>query len=482
LNNELDLLFARLEWPSGLVRERACVVIAELLCNPSESEKTFQFLKNWIETQRLESIAIYGLLILFKARSINPAIRFPEDITSNIFKPSMLSNLLLHELNMQPLEINRLFYVLDKEDVPKSHERFFFRNLRIFPGFHVAERINQRGIKFTKHWLHEWSNIVSALNTVLSRDSFNYWGREDSEHYSAFDVLISDIYRSAFLRSLAWAVDQQGFNIQEANLLAIRNCPVDLGLWNINPGRKPEGWPFVERIEGEIDTTPSKIWSQVNEIWSNQKSSKNNLIHANGIVHTSDKVVYYLEIKGAFQYCIGNKAPNIEDIIYQYDRGFKFGPKKLKFSGKMVNADFEEIQSGDWIIIPLVQNIWPTTMPRWQFWRVNNIYLPNGAFFEEPLEYECTDKSIQILSQGNIIGEWKDWTHGFAEKTFANLPSNTGSGLYLDNEVINSLCEEMNMSFCWFCKISCFSREYSYEKYQISHFYGHFGGTTLIIP
>ncbi|WP_270171038.1 hypothetical protein [Paenibacillus sp. SYP-B4298] len=483
MTNEFDLLFARLEWPSGLVRERACLAIAELLCDPSESEITFAYLKDWIKAQKLESISLYGLIILHKARSIKPDLCFPEDVTSNIFKPSILTNLLLIELGMLPQDLNHSFFIMEREEVPKSHEKFFARNLKVYPGAYIVERIDQKtGNNFSEHWLHEWSNIVSELNLKLSRESFNYWGREDSEHYSVFDVMFSEIYRSAFLRSLAWAVNQHGFNLHEAIFLALRNCPVDLGLWNVKVGNKPDDWPFVEKLESEIDTTPSKIWNQVNELWSKQQTSKNNLVHASGIVHTSDNLVYHLQIIGVLQKCIGKEEPDIEEIHDHLERGFGFGPSKLVFNGRLKKEEIEGIQSGDWLIMPLTKNIWPATIPRWQFWRMNSIYLPHGALTEEPLEYECTEESIQILKYGAVIGEWKDWMYGFTEKTEANLPPNTGSVLDLNKEIIQSLCEEMEMTFSWLCKISCFSREYSYEKYKTTHFYDKFGGTNIILP
>jgi hypothetical protein len=483
LTKEIDLLFARLEWPSGLVRERACVAIAELLCDPSESEITFEYLMNWIKSQRLESISLYGLLILYKARSIKPDLCFSEYITSDIFKPSLLTNLLLLKLGMQPEEINNSFYIMKKTVVPKSHEKFFTRNLSIYPGAYIVKSIDEKkGFNFSQHWLHEWSNIVSELDIKLSRGSFNYWGREDSEHYSAFDVMFSEIFRSAFLRSLAWAVKQHGFNLHEAHFLALRNCPLDLGLWNMNIGNRPDDWPFVEHMESEIDTTPSRVWSRVNDLWSKQETIKSSLVEASGIVHSSENLVYHLQIRGVLQKCIGKEEPNLEEIYDQLERGFEFGPSELIFSGRLKSEDIESIQSGDWLIITLTKNIWPATIPRWQFWRMNSIYLPHGALVEEPLEYECTEDSIQILKQGTVIGEWKDWLHGFTEKTIANLPPNSGNVLYLDREIIQSICEEKGLTFSWFCKLTCFSREHSYEKFITSHFYDQIGGTSIVLP
>ncbi|MCF7753165.1 hypothetical protein KQ941_01830 [Paenibacillus xylanexedens] len=483
MSNEFDLLFERLKWPSGLVRERACSAIAELLCDLNESEKTFEYLRKWIEAQKLESISLYGILILYKARSIKSDLHFPKYITTDIFKPSILGNLMLLKLNMQPIEINDSFYNLQSKTVPKSHESFFVKNLNVYPGAEEAGRIDQKfKISFFHHWLHEWSSIVSELNLKLSRKSFDYWGRSDAEHYTIFDVMFSEVYRSAFLRSLAWAVKQHNFNLEVAYLFALRNSPVDFGLWNLEMGSKPDDWPFVEMLGSGIDTTPSQIWHQVNELWSNYRISSRRLVHASGVVHSSDNLVYHLKISGVLQKSNGKDKPDIEKINNQLERNSEFGPIDLTFNGQIKKDIIQNVRSGDWLILPLTKNVVPATIPRWQFWRVGSIHLPYGTLSRKALEYQCTEESIQILEQGSVIGEWRDWMYDFTEKSFANLPHNTGSMLYLDQKFIESLCEEKGMTFVWICKITCYSRNSMHEKYKELNFYDQIGGTNIVLP
>ncbi|MCU6793335.1 hypothetical protein OB236_14570 [Paenibacillus sp. WQ 127069] len=295
--------------------------------------------------------------------------------------------------------------------------------------------------------------------------------------------MFSEVYRSAFLRSLAWAVEQKGFSIRDAYKLALRNSPVDLGLWNVKVGNKPDDWPYVLNQESDIDTVPSSIWGKVYEIWSKQQASKSNLVQASGIVHSSDNLVYHLQITGVLQRCIGKEGPDIEELYDHLESDeFEFGASKLFFNGRLKNEDqIEGIRSGDWLIIPMTKNIWPATIPRWQFWRMNSIYLPHGALIEEPLDYKCTEDSIQILKQGVLVGEWKDWMHGFSEMADANLPPNAGHTLYLNREFIQTLCDEMGMTLSWLCKLSCFSRDYSYGKYKSSVYYDKFGGSSIIL-
>ena len=72
----LRLLFTQLTWPSGLVRERACVQIAKLLLDPEYSGETRARLIAWMKSQNLESVNALGLLPFLLRDSIKVTTRF----------------------------------------------------------------------------------------------------------------------------------------------------------------------------------------------------------------------------------------------------------------------------------------------------------------------------------------------------------------------------------------------------------------------
>ena len=92
-----DLLLAQLTWPSGMVRERACVAIADLLLDPRHGAETQAALLNWMREQTLESVMVHGLLALLRAKIQDSNFVFPhvDDLVRNAQKPSILSCMLI---------------------------------------------------------------------------------------------------------------------------------------------------------------------------------------------------------------------------------------------------------------------------------------------------------------------------------------------------------------------------------------------------
>lgn len=99
-DKDISFLLSRLTWPSGMVRERACVSIADLLLDPGNAKIIEISLLNWIKEQSLESTVSMGLLILLYAKTAYPKLALPprEVITAAIAKSSLLSHIMLKEL------------------------------------------------------------------------------------------------------------------------------------------------------------------------------------------------------------------------------------------------------------------------------------------------------------------------------------------------------------------------------------------------
>jgi hypothetical protein len=62
-----DVLFARIVWPSPIVRERAASQISELLANEATRQACLTRICGWLSEQKLESKAVVGLLPVAKA-------------------------------------------------------------------------------------------------------------------------------------------------------------------------------------------------------------------------------------------------------------------------------------------------------------------------------------------------------------------------------------------------------------------------------
>jgi len=131
----LEILFSRITFYSGMVRERACDEIAKLLNYPNYYEKVFNRLLLWTENQTLESLNILSVIILIRAKDLNPSIVLPDfRVYKNLFHyNSLITWLLFGELYANRLD-DKAFNYNFSEAVPIDFlpDNYFMKYIRSF--------------------------------------------------------------------------------------------------------------------------------------------------------------------------------------------------------------------------------------------------------------------------------------------------------------------------------------------------------------
>ena len=226
----LGMLFAQLVWPSLLVRERACTEIAKLLANPDYTEIVTSFLISWLKKQDLESVVCNGVLAVVRAKMLEPAYSTPdsERISRAINKPSLLSWMLLRTLypEFEDLPEISTWY---SGDAPENFavEAFFDKYataflLPVYYDFWVPTIERKTRLPFRRQWAREWQRAVGETQISVSTLPLDFWlrRREGEFQYAGADMKMSEVYRSAYLRALAWFLDSQGEDLKEVQILA----------------------------------------------------------------------------------------------------------------------------------------------------------------------------------------------------------------------------------------------------------------------
>ena len=138
---------------------------------------------------------------------------------------------------------------------------------------------------------------------------------------ACFDTEMSEIFRSAYLRALAFMADTNQLPFKYAVQFATAACPIDIELMRVVPLSRPNWWPRSDNSPiKSIDTSFASIWQQVESLWILQKDemsflpdieigSNQMLIAGSGLVGDGESV-YDLEICGAFQKSDGPMQPS----------------------------------------------------------------------------------------------------------------------------------------------------------------------------
>jgi hypothetical protein len=148
--------------------------------------------------------------------------------------------------------------------------RFFTRYLRsLLPPYFAeeADRLTDRtGVNFLQLWAWEAARLAETAGIPESLgDIGNYAG-------SAHDLLlgatarIADVYRSAYLRAVAWFRHAALIDEDDYIERSLKLCPAEPSSWDIEPQARPEWWPTASGLVRR--STHSRSGSGASRWWT----------------------------------------------------------------------------------------------------------------------------------------------------------------------------------------------------------------------
>lgn len=368
-------------------------------------------------------------------------------------------------------------------------DSFFTQYVRIFlPEIYLLQgkRIDERtGNRFIRQWSFEWARLLKVVDVELRRPSSYFWKDPNGDHF-VWDLPMSEIYRSSFLRALGWAVHKNVLDLRVAALFAAETCPVDLGLWRVKPKEKPGWWPTCPSPNGSIDQVPGLITSKLAELWERERNSEWALVEASGRVHEDHDTAYEIDIMGVIQSCHGAGRPVIDDVIAgqeSIDEITAESPKLLALGGHYPQeSDGEwERRYSDWSIWQLAAPARLITIDRWQHWRsARGIWLPAPFLARGGFNFTCTPESISIASGDAEQARWSDWTYRLEESLAGNLPPSTGQALRLHQSLIDDAQRRLGGTFAWLCRITAYQRKQFSGPFDVARFALDLGTTSIV--
>lgn len=491
--NSTDVLLSRLIWPSVLVRERAAVALADLISEEGTvAEQTQNAVMTWIRRQNMESTAVLGILIFYRLADQHPS-KLPEPgmINRELRRPSLLSFELLRFLYGDHVVKPDWTQCHSGEPTPNFQPPEFFEKFRnnFLPPIYstwIKEVQNRTLLPMFKQWAFEWTQLVSSLGYKPSAQVLDFGGRPPGLRMLV-DFPLSEVYRSAYLRSLAWAVTKGRLPEETALYLAHEACPVDLGLWRVQPGSKPLWWPKPKVPSGTVDTVPAELSTALSHLWDKKRDifKGKALLAANGSVLCGTDT-YSLSIRAMFQAAYGPVLGDPKDIMKACDeaQGEHTG-QDVCFAGALKPIKPEDISlvSHDWLTLPASVYVRPRVFPRWQYWRgYRGIQLPAPFLASEKVSFRCEQDSIIVFDGDTEIGTWQDWTDGVTEEFVNDLPHPHGWALCTPWDLVDKFSRLSHSTFSWICEVKGFHREQEHEKFREFSTYQLYGTTNLILP
>ena len=504
--DEFDVLLQRLIWPSPFVRERTATVIAGLLNRGINKNRNFERLLEWIESQKLESIVAVGLLPILKALEKKDGLYAGIDLDKIINALPMTSivietlineiaRLLRRKVEFEP---NRKAVSSPPDGyIPKE---FFVKHIQglLAPIYqnHAEEIRNETGFEFFIEWAYNSEELARECGIKEQiGDVVNFMGH-NYPRITGVSSLLSEIYRSSFLRVLQKLHDEHLIATDFYLEYSFATLPVELSYWKLMPNRAPEWWPR-SKYSTPKDTYKKDIVQfifQTDDIEKIiQKRGEIVLLGLNGAIQPKDgwrEGVLDTSIKliGFGYEIVGTDIPEARDV----SREILYKPCHLIIPSRAtrpfsVLESFPEhlpmvtkpIKVMDLILHPLVGNPKDLVIALWQWFRDANPFLILYNQLARNLEVRLEEKRFVYLHNDKAVAWSQDWSEGINEKTDLEIPH--GTFIEIDSPFLNEYLDKHGLRLGYLARTAYKFRTHSFDKEQIIEDYQLIGVSRIII-
>lgn len=469
--DELDIIFQRLVWPSPLVRERAAIVIGNLLAFSNRNVETYNRFIDWIRSWKIESIIAIGLLPIIKAFQIcekraNLSFIKVQNIIDAIQTNSIVIEKLLEEISSFTNEKIVKFpnYSTTKE-LPNFYEtsKFFNKYIKTILApiyFYRAEKIEKStNIPFIKLWDYN-TNIVAKEEDIEFNSNHDFYGyNENGKFLTGFSTKVSEIYRSTFLRILYSLYKNNLISMNSYFKYAFATLPIDLSYWDIIPNRIPLWWPKLISFNADFDVkkiSTIQFKEPIENILQHREGDKI-IIAAEGAIEPkegwADNPVHSFSLISFGYKVLGKGLPKAEEvaqeIIYMPQTIINTNSDNdpINFlKNSLINNYCSPYQVKDLIIYPIITRNMDLTISLWQYFRDKNQSFNINEELHTGLKSVLSKHEWCYLNGNNEkIVVFKDWLEGLQERYEFEMPIPHGHYVLIDNKFLIEKLKKMNL-------------------------------------
>lgn len=468
----LRMLLARLSWPLRMVRWMAAREYAGLLGSKRVKKIALGLYYEWLSTRRFETEVTSGLAVLLCAhgRDIPDFI----DVVRSIKKPSNLADLMLQHVygygwrrgdwtdahsGFAPLDFKPRKYF---EEHSRAHVPPILRT-------HFERLESETGFPFMRQWGFEWQRLTDEYKVPHSDYPYYFVGPNltRSGVVGQFSQAQCDVYRSAYLRTLAAAVSLRAITAQNSGFFALDNLPLNRELLNLRPGSRPAWLEDLPERACEVDSPLEEI--------------ARSLVQPRGVDETMRPVSLHVPINGKL-YEFGELfisavlatpdfVPNEDDDHYFSRETLWPLNDGLSFGGSLDNEDttrfFTDGQVGK--VLPVCIGLVP--MP-FGFWHGEYMHqgmaLPAAYNLPGDAQVFCDTSGVRAEHEGKAISTlsiWHDqWTPLYAPK------GTTRCGMMTDFSIADlARAEEKHgLKLGWVAQLRLWKRESDFGEFQLN--------------
>jgi hypothetical protein len=466
----LSFLFERLKWPVPMSRWRAAKEIRNLFSDPGMRSSTEDALLDYLDQCKTESEVCEILTIVFLTSPDGRPLR--SVLASRLHCPSILADVILERTYGKGQGIGGWRHAHSGRAPDDFEGGSYFEEHKTA---HVPPILKNNltklelasGYPFLQHWAYEWKALRDKLGTHHTRYPYYFDDVLDARAgiMGQYWQRMRDIYLSAYLRTLAYAVSAWGMPQRTAEAYCLDIVHGIAGLFDVDPGIRPT-WllDFPERFCARgADFTPI-----VRELVQVARTERMRLVSLDTPVASSVQKFANLTI-----------SAHLVTPDYELPDGAFLSEKMLlmlitdtfEFKGPPTEITIEEVSTkgkmGDEVAV--CGCLFPIPFGTWQ-----SDYFSMGLRIPAPYtvpntELRCTRESIEcITADGKVASRTRIWHDNWAPPHPKGGSTRCGTATLIDQDVLAEAMERLGRKLAFFIRLRIWDREKEYGDYSES--------------
>tara|TARA_R110000787_G_scaffold91052_2_gene192036 strand:- start:1131 stop:2585 length:1455 start_codon:yes stop_codon:yes gene_type:complete len=413
---DLRMLFMRLKWPIHRIRWIAAQKIAELVKQEETREQAVDGLLQALESARTsaECAALLNVVRVFDLSSY-----FTESQIRKRTRHMCLLGDYCISASYGHKRLGSGWIWSQSGRVPESFKAASYFDRRkqavIPPAFLNRLRRLSKIVKedLVAQWGYEWQKLMDEGEFEYSSDPHYFMGGARQEELLSADVRQYDVFFSAYMRTLHYAVAVLGMPVQSAISWATLGFSMNRGLANI---RLEAATPDMQSIQAELslDMTEEEIRKLVGA--SLTKRAEDEILAADLQGLCDGERCIEISIR-SFLVDPGSvvDADTIADVLIENSYAFQ-KVHSWEYDGELdqmevsdLGADIQELG-----IVPLTRFPINECFGRWHSdLMTRHIELPAAYLSESPIEIVSVDQGFDIRNETGNCGSWRVWSGGW---------------------------------------------------------------------
>lgn len=470
----LRFLIERLNWPLRMVRWRVAREFGALLASKDHSEAALDVYLEWLSTRLFESEVVSALAVLLCTdESSLPSF---ELVSDRISRPSILADILLQEVYGKG-KVHGQWETAHSGESPSSFEaeKFFadHKSSHVPPilSHKLTDLEIETGLPFMKQWAYEWHRLMEATDSP--RSGYPYYFVDSILRQSGVNGQFSqrqcDVYRSAFLRTLACAVAHWGMPANSAALRALESLPLIRGLANLDPIDRP---PWLLDIPEQCAESADESLEKLIRDLIAAGSDKHDMQPVSLKIPISTEIAEFADLSVMALLVSSDFVPDLDNDASSFQRTLPWIlPDGISAEGALEHAEISKFFAGgtDGKAAPICLDLWPLPSGFWlnEYFQIG-ISLPGPYVFSGDTHLSCKHGGIEIISGAESVADWRVWHDHWTPLYAKDGATRCGTVTNLNQHEIAKARDRHEMTLGWLVELNIWQSKTDYGELELT--------------